>query len=1023
MPAFFVAGWFGVGWSQNLIPNADLARDANGPGYWTVGEGDPTRGAWETTAGGRGLGITGGGEDAGSWHTTPLPLEAGRIYRLHFRGRRDATASGGTAVAGTSRVNRDFPLTPENRDESFAFLHPHEAGLDYVRLGQWHVRGTLHFEQALLLPAVAVHERSDDGVLELGEAESVRGGVYRFEPDLGWEGANAHRTLVTNRAGFNSNRWLFQPGAEVVYRLGAGRAMQTRASIRVGINHHVGGALAVEAAREARGDWVELGRFDGQRRGGVVEVPAAWFPTETVLVRLRQAETGAGFQVDALAYEARLAGSVPDFEGGTRFVEIHGSNPRLGLEVERFGGAASAGGVTAWIRLDNRSGESRRVRMAITRESAPSGGVPGPRLELRLPPGRSERIEVPGPSRFGAGDHRLKVWVTADDGSLLALAATTFRSGILDDSEFGTALVVTNGLSVWWCDSMRKVGRRRPVPAVAVGAGGDEGSGVRVELARGESEAAQVVLHPERETTLLGVAVGAFRDGQGRAIAGLEARVEEVGYVHVTRPTDASAVRGWYPDPLPPLRTPLPLNTGENQPLWVTVRAGSEAPAGLARAELRLRTDRVDVRVPVEVTIFDFELPRETHLRSAFGLGSGIIDRYHRLTRREDREAVFEKYLRNFAEHRISPYSFYDHAPIEVRFVTEEGGTGKVARVDFTAFDAAAERWLGEGGFNTFQLPLKGMGGGTFHSRHLGSLEGFEEGTPEHTRLFRDYLGRIERHLGERGWLSKAFTYWFDEPDPKDYEFVVAGMKRLKEAAPGIRRMLTEQPEPALMGHVDIWCGLTPEWTPETVRARRAAGEEVWWYICTAPKAPYVTEFIDHPGTELRLWPWQSWQYGVNGLLVWATLYWTSPLVYPEPARQDPWQDPMSWVTGYGYPVGHQAPWGNGDGRFLYPPRSASPSGAEAGPILEGPVNSIRWENLRDGMEDYEYLWLLQREVERVSGLPGRGDEGRLDEARGLLIVPEAVSRDLTRFTTVPEPIQRQRRAIAEAIVRLRQVR
>ena len=105
--------------------------------------------------------------------------------------------------------------------------------------------------------------------------------------------------------------------------------------------------------------------------------------------------------------------------------------------------------------------------------------------------------------------------------------------------------------------------------------------------------------------------------------------------------------------------------------------------------------------------------------------------------------------------------------------------------MDFTRFDQAAERWLDGAHFNTFQLPLRGMGGGTFHSRHLGELEGFQEGTPEFARLFQDYLSQIETHLGQRGWLPKAFTYWFDEPAPKDFEFVVEGMKRLNAAAPG----------------------------------------------------------------------------------------------------------------------------------------------------------------------------------------------------------------------------------------------
>jgi hypothetical protein len=353
---------------------------------------------------------------------------------------------------------------------------------------------------------------------------------------------------------------------------------------------------------------------------------------------------------------------------------------------------------------------------------------------------------------------------------------------------------------------------------------------------------------------------------------------------------------------------------------------------------------------------------------------------------------------------------------MDVRFVGE--GTNKHAQIDFAKFDVAAERWLDDARFSTFQLPLQGMGGGTFYERSLGELAGFKEGTPEHARLFKDYLGQVEQHLRGQGWLDKAFIYWFDEPDKKDFPFVVEGMERLKAAAPGLRRMLTKQPEPELIGNVDIWCGLTPEWTPERVRARREAGEEVWWYICTGPKAPYVTEFIDHPGTELRLWPWQSWQYGVTGLLVWATTYWTSPAAYPH-SLQNPWEDPMSWVEGYGTSAGTRSPWGNGDGRFLYPPRR-DPNTATT-PDLDGPINSIRWENLRDGMEDYEYFWLLDREVQRLE--VAKGDAGLIAEGKRLLVVPPEVSKDLTHFTTDPRPMLEHRDKIARMIERLQKLK
>ncbi|HOC50356.1 MAG TPA: DUF4091 domain-containing protein, partial [Verrucomicrobiota bacterium] len=390
---------------------------------------------------------------------------------------------------------------------------------------------------------------------------------------------------------------------------------------------------------------------------------------------------------------------------------------------------------------------------------------------------------------------------------------------------------------------------------------------------------------------------------------------------------------------------------------------------------------------------------------------------YHHLQQPEDRKAVFEKYLGNFAEHRISPYSFYDYAPIDIRFVGE--GTNRQARVDFTQFDPAAERWLDQAHFSTFQLRLRGMGGGTFHSRHLGELEGFKEGTPEFARLFQDYLSQIEAHLRARGWLSKAFTYWFDEPEPKDYEFVVDGMKRIHAAAPGIRRMLTEEPHPQLFGHVDIWCGLTPQWTPELVRQRRQAGEEVWWYICCGPHAPYLTEFIDHPGTELRLWPWQSWQYGVEGILIWATTYWTSATAFPPPKLQNPWADPMSYTTGYGLTPGTINYWGNGDGRFLYPPRRDPVENQT--PCLDGPINSLRWENLRDGMEDYEYLWLLQQAAQRE--LAWRGETELYQQAREALKVPAEISQDLTHFTTDPRLMLAHRDLVARLIERLQRQR
>jgi len=332
-------------------------------------------------------------------------------------------------------------------------------------------------------------------------------------------------------------------------------------------------------------------------------------------------------------------------------------------------------------------------------------------------------------------------------------------------------------------------------------------------------------------------------------------------------------------------------------------------------------------------------------------------------------------------------------------------------KFDFAAWDKAMEQAIDQYQFNSFRLGMPGLGGGTFHARREPDLLGFGEETPHYQAMFTDYCAQMQRHLRQKGWLDEAFVYWFDEPAPKDYAFVNNGFAKLKAAAPEITRMLTEQVEPGLIGGPDIWCPISNHYDHESAEQRRAHGEKFWWYVCTGPKAPYCTLFIDHPGTELRVWLWQTWQRKIEGILVWQTNYWTSPTAYPD-EPQNPYADPMGWRTGYGTPKGEKRPWGNGDGRFIYPPLAAADADP-SGPVLDGPVDSIRWEMLRDGIEDYEYFVLLRDLIE------AKGD--RLSAAKkaryaALLDVPEEVTKDVRTFTTDPSPIERRRDAVAQAI-------
>ena len=264
-------------------------------------------------------------------------------------------------------------------------------------------------------------------------------------------------------------------------------------------------------------------------------------------------------------------------------------------------------------------------------------------------------------------------------------------------------------------------------------------------------------------------------------------------------------------------------------------------------------------------------------------------------------------------------------------------------------------------------------------------------------------LKGVQDHLEEKGWLDRTYIYCFDEPPEKDNAFVMNGFAKLAKYAPKLRRFLTSPCRRDLIGGPQTWCPIAPDLESGLARERQKMGDDFWLYVCCSPRAPYATEFIDHPGVELRTWLWQSWAENVKGVLVWVSNLWTSKSMYPDRNHpQNPYVDPQAWSPS-------ASPWGNGDGRFIYPPESvfedvaSRASGLKPGPNFDKPVGSVRGEMLRDGIEDYEYLAILKR----------------LDPANPLLTVPENVSKSLSDFSKSPVGIETHRIKLAHEIERL----
>jgi len=218
----------------------------------------------------------------------------------------------------------------------------------------------------------------------------------------------------------------------------------------------------------------------------------------------------------------------------------------------------------------------------------------------------------------------------------------------------------------------------------------------------------------------------------------------------------------------------------------------------------------------------------------------------------------------------------------------------------------------------------------------------------ESSRL-RAWLAAFDRMAAELQRPQVVFyTYLRDEPNEEEaYRYVQRWGRAVRQAKSALKVMVVEQTKTSdaawgdLYGAVDIWCPLFPLHDPETAAQRQALGETLWCYtaLCQAKKTPWW--HIDFPLLHYRVPAWMAWRYRIRGILYWGGMsFWQQV--------DDPWTDPKTLdrrSRGKGQLY-------NGEGTIVYPGRAAG---------YDGIATSLRLKALRDSIEDYEYLAMLER--------------------------------------------------------------
>ena len=543
---------------------------------------------------------------------------------------------------------------------------------------------------------------------------------------------------------------------------------------------------------------------------------------------------------------------------------------------------------------------------------------------------------------------------------------------------------------------------------------------VEIKAARNEVESFQVVVAAPRENvSVVKVEISDLVGPAGSKIAKTNIRLYREEYIRVRMSTPrAELPPGLYPDPLVPFVNPItgepikplartrkrwgePVTTsghdmyavpfdvfkGQNQAIWVDVHVPKDVPAGTYAGRLSVSAKGgISEQISVTVSVWDFALPDGPTHRNHFGSFRNVARSFNVKRGSERFKQIEMRYCRAMAEHRINP-------PIPDYLLPEVNNNGSLNIV--LKRHEALKEFITRFHVTDFEIPRA-----RFARLPSSTLRpDYKTISPANKEKAQRYYRDFYKYLKDNGWEKRAYVYVLDEPNLRgNYEQVLVLGRLVHEAVPQLKCLVVEQTYPQdpswpdIDPAVDIWCPLWSFIDRESISDKIAHGDEVWSYTALVQRAPrYHPQYekvknleppywhIDRPLTVYRVPTWINYQYNITGLLYWSTV--TTVL--------EPWSNPA-----FAHP-GHY----NGGGFLFYP-------GVPCG--IDGPVASMRVKNLRDGMEDYEYLTILeklagQKAVKEIVDIIAPNWWNFSRDGRQFLAAREKLAEQILRFKKVDE--------------------
>ena len=491
---------------------------------------------------------------------------------------------------------------------------------------------------------------------------------------------------------------------------------------------------------------------------------------------------------------------------------------------------------------------------------------------------------------------------------------------------------------------------------------------MKISAARNEYEGFQIITfgRPDGKPVNIKASVSSLINNDGISIPAKNITIGFMKSIKSEKPDIPVDFVGKIPDAIINGKTDFEVRPYDFSPLYVKIFTG-DSKSGTYSGELTLTCGKFQEKIKIKLRVYNFTLPRKGTLRTAFSFFEDFYLQWYNLKSiPDDKKMAIYNFLLSY---RLSPNNIYTKEAVfpNVKFLKQIKN-------------------------QTNFFTIRGKGRANPLSPEM---------LKEAVRQTRESIERIKAN----GLQDDMYYYSYDEILSHYSDGKMAAVKQintaLKKEFPKLRLMQTSFPDKRIENLFNVWVPIISYFSSAAKRKilerLKKRGDEIWWYGADEPHHPYPNYFLDYPVFDCRIIMTLSYIYKVKGILYWCiNREWKNNLNINKKWPDAEWK-PYIYHASRG-----TRKYKNGMGNLVYPGKN--------GELLP----SLRLENLRDGLEDYEYLVMLKELTDAQSGTP------LAREAEKLLKIPANVAVAADNYSSNPENLINYRNKIALMIEKLK---